>query len=90
VKLFWTPEARQDRLNIYEYIEHDKPMAALAMDEAIAAAGANLIDRPLSGRPGRVAGTREWTVHPNYILVYRAMPDAVEILRVLHAAQRWP
>jgi len=90
VKLFWTPEARQDRLDIYDYIERDKPMAALAMDEAIEAAGAGLIERPLSGRPGRMAGTREWIVHPNYILVYRSNVDAVQILRVLHAAQRWP
>ena len=90
MKLFWTPEARQDRLDIYEYIERDKPKAALAMDEGIAAAGSSLVERPLCGRHGRVAGTREWIVHPNYILVYRVRADAIEILRVLHAAKRWP
>ncbi|MBW8733329.1 MAG: type II toxin-antitoxin system RelE/ParE family toxin [Asticcacaulis sp.] len=77
-------------MDIYEYIERDKPRAALALDETIAATGAKLIDRPESGRLGRVDGTREWIVHPNYILVYRVRADAIEILRVLHAARRWP
>ena len=37
-----------------------------------------------------MAGTRELVAHPNYILVYRLKPDLIEILTVIHAAQRWP
>ena len=33
VKLFWTPEAIQDRDDIYAHIEADNPVAALALDE---------------------------------------------------------
>ena len=40
--------------------------------------------------PGRVPGTREAVVHPNYILVYRVTAEAVEILRLMHARQRYP
>jgi plasmid stabilization system protein ParE len=29
-------------------------------------------------------------VHPHYILIYRLVDDAVEVLRVKHAAQQWP
>jgi len=29
-------------------------------------------------------------VHPNYILIYRVVDGVVEILRVKHAAQKWP
>jgi plasmid stabilization system protein ParE len=29
-------------------------------------------------------------VRPNYVMVYRVLPDAVELLRVLHATQQWP
>ena len=35
-------------------------------------------------------GTREIVVRPNYAMVYRVSPEAVEVLRVLHAAQQWP
>jgi plasmid stabilization system protein ParE len=31
--LFWTPEAIADREGIYDYLEADKPTAALALDE---------------------------------------------------------
>ena len=41
-------------------------------------------------RPGRVPGTREAVVHPNYVMVYRIEGETITILRVLHAAQRWP
>jgi hypothetical protein len=33
MELFWTPEAIQDRNDIYGYIEADNPVAALALDE---------------------------------------------------------
>ncbi len=41
-------------------------------------------------RVGRAEGTREMVVRPNYIVVYAENPDAITILRVLHAAQLWP
>jgi len=41
-------------------------------------------------RPGRVPGTREAVVHPNYILIYRVTADAVEIVNLVHARQRCP
>jgi addiction module RelE/StbE family toxin len=39
---------------------------------------------------GRVKGTCEIVVRPNYVIVYRVLGDLVEVLRVLHAAQQWP
>ena len=41
-------------------------------------------------RVGRVDGTREMVVRPNYIVVYADHPRTIAILRVLHAAQQWP
>ena len=40
-------------------------------------------------RHGRVSGTREMVVHPNYIVVYR-VTHVVEILNVLHSRQEYP
>jgi len=48
-----------------------------------------IIENPYLYRSGRVAGTREAVVHPNYILVYR-VTETIEILAVLHARQRYP
>ena len=45
---------------------------------------------PKRCRPGRVNGTRELVVRPNYIVVYAETPAVVTVLRVLHAAQMWP
>jgi toxin ParE1/3/4 len=43
------------------------------------------------GRAGRVTGTRELVI-PNtpFIVPYRGKGEMVIILRVFHAARRWP
>jgi len=90
MRLDWTLDAIEDRHLIYTHIEADNPLAALDLDEALAAAAERLRDQPALGRPGRVAGTREWVVHPNYLLIYELYADSLVVLRVLHAARRWP
>ena len=90
MKLVWTQEASADRDAIYGYIEADNPRAALALDERIAQRAAQLLVHPLSGRIGRVQGTRELVVRPNYLLIYNVDGETVHILRVLHVARQWP
>lgn len=90
MELFRTPEATQDRDEIYDYIEADNPTAALALDELFAEKAGRLLDHPGLGRSGRIAGTRELVAHRNYILVYDLTGDLVRVLRVLHAARQWP
>ncbi|CCO24775.1 type II toxin-antitoxin system RelE/ParE family toxin [Maridesulfovibrio hydrothermalis] len=48
-------------------------------------------DFPKSGRPGRVAGTRELVLdrYP-YIIPYRVKNNIVEVLRVFHTSRRLP
>ena len=48
--------------------------------------------RPTLYKSGRVKGTREIVVRPNYVMVYRVEDDGCTlcVLRVLHAAQQWP
>lgn len=52
----------------------------------------NIRQRPTLYKTGRVRGTREIVVRPNYVMVYRIEEDggALAVLRVLHAAQQWP
>jgi toxin ParE1/3/4 len=50
-----------------------------------------LLEFPESGRPGRVAGTRELVVpHTPFIAAYVVTGDRIRILRILHSAQVWP
>ncbi|MDP3339827.1 type II toxin-antitoxin system RelE/ParE family toxin [Frigidibacter sp.] len=88
--LHWTAAAVADLLAIVDYIADDNPDAALALTEDIERKVALLPEHPKRCRAGRVAGTRELVVRPNYIVVYAETPAAVTVLRVLHAAQMWP
>jgi len=90
IELYWTPESIQDREAIYDYIEADNPIAALALDELFEEKADRLVDHPDLGRPGRFPGTRELVAHQNYILVYDLAGDLVRMLRVLHTARQWP
>jgi toxin ParE1/3/4 len=74
-----------------EYIAHDNPAAAARVVNQIENAVKNLRRYPAMGRPGRVIGTREMVVPgTSYIIPYRVRNDCVEVLRVFHAARRWP
>jgi addiction module RelE/StbE family toxin len=80
-----------DRDAIFKHIEAENPRAAVNVDDQIAAAVRRLLDFPESGRPGRVAGTRELVVpRTPFITAYVATADRVRILRILHGAQVWP
>ncbi len=72
-----------------ECIAEDNPGAVARVVEKILRAVDLLKKNPAMGRAGRVAGTRELVVAETpYILPYRVRGDAVEILRVFHAARR--
>ena len=74
-----------------EYIAEDNPAAAGRVVQKIFRAVDLLKENPAIGRAGRVAGTRELVVAETpYIIPYRVRGDAVEILRVFHAARKWP
>lgn len=91
MRLVWSAFALSDRDSIFTHIEGENPAAAIAVDERIAAAARRLCDFPESGRPGRIAGTRELVVTGTpYLAAYLVTGETVRILRVLHGAQQWP
>ncbi|WP_425349411.1 type II toxin-antitoxin system RelE/ParE family toxin [Rhizobium leguminosarum] len=51
-----------------------------------------LIDQPEIGRPGRIGGTRQLVISRSFIVIYRVHQniEQVEILRLVHGAQKWP
>ena len=91
MRLVWTPAALRDVASVRAYIARDNATAADNQVERILAVDGNLLRFPEIGRPGRRGGTRELVVSRTpYIVAYRLRGEAIEILRVLHARQRWP
>lgn len=90
LNLEWKATAIADLLAIVDYISDDNPDAAQALKDEIEAKTSRLPDHPQLYRLGRVDGTREMVVRPNYIVIYAEDAKAVTIMRVLHAAQQWP
>jgi toxin ParE1/3/4 len=87
----WSPEAAADFTTIVRYIRQDNPSAALRVARAIYNAIAQLNTFPNRGRPGKIDGTRELPLTSlPFVVVYRVTENAVEIVRLLHGAQRWP
>ena len=73
-----------------EHIAADNPAAAIELDESFEEHAARACESPTLYKPGRVKGTREIVVQPNYVMVHRVVPGALVVVRVLHAAQQWP
>jgi addiction module RelE/StbE family toxin len=90
VKVRWTPEAEDDRAQIFDYIAADSPRSAIKMDELFGKAAARLADHPQYGRTGRIPDTREVVVHKSYCLVYEIGQDTVWVLALVHTARQWP
>lgn len=90
MKLIWTPDALQDRSDIWDYIALDSPRSAVKMDEIFSSAATRLADYPQIGRVGRVPGTRELVVHESYCLIYEIEQENLWILALVHTARHWP
>jgi toxin ParE1/3/4 len=91
LRVRWTAPALQNKDAQIDYIMARNPYAAARLDEEIITQVINLQVHPELGRAGRVIGTRELYINRTpYLVIYRIGSDTVDILRVLHAAQKWP
>jgi len=92
MRIRWTEPAARDLTQVCDYIQEQSSAetarrVALSICERIA----SLTDFPEMGRTGRRHGTRELVLAGlPYLAVYRIHGNTVQILRILHAAQRWP
>jgi len=91
MKVVWFRRAIWDLESAKNYITQDNPVAAQQVVSRIKDAVSLLSEQPGIGRLGRVPNTKELVVDQTpYILPYRVRDRRIEILRVLHAARRWP
>ena len=90
MKIFWTPEALEDRAAIWNYISEENPNAAIRLDTLFSRALEKLSEHPQIGRQGLITGTRELIPHKNFRLVYEIDHDTVWILALVHVSRMWP
>jgi toxin ParE1/3/4 len=88
----WTEQAIRQLDQAYDYI-------ALANSEEVAAritrhnvtSVQQLASFPMSGRTGRVDGTRELVIaNTPFIAAYTITENRIAILAIYHGAQKWP
>jgi addiction module RelE/StbE family toxin len=91
MKIRWSPTAVADLESIRDYIAKDSPSAARKIANRIKESVIRLVNFPLSGRLGRVPGTRELVIpETSYVVAYTIQGNEVQIAAVLHGKQRWP
>lgn len=66
MRVVWTPEAEQDRIDIWDYIIAENPTAAVRMDQLFGEVSAKLAHFPMLGHIGMILGTRELIPHESY------------------------
>jgi plasmid stabilization system protein ParE len=92
MRISWLRTALANLGAIGNTIARDNPVAARETVPRIVTAIDALAQNPQldTSRPGRVAGTRELVVTPNYLVPYRIKNSTLEVPHVMHARQRWP
>jgi len=87
----WTKPALADIEAIFAFMANHDIAAARRLVFRVRTRAESLAALPQQGRASRIGGLRELTVAgTEYLVLYRIVGAAVEILRVLHTRQRWP
>ena len=88
----WTIQATRqlDRANNYIALSNGEEVAARITMQIVASVQ-QLAAFPMSGRAGRVPGTRELVMaNAPFIAAYAIQKARIVILAIYHGAQRWP
>lgn len=90
--IIWSPEAIDDLGKLRAYIAQDDPQSARRIAlHILGTVERHLPENPQMGRSGRVPGTRELIIPQTpFVVPYRLVSGAVQILRVYHGARPWP
>lgn len=87
LKILWRRRAIADLARLREALPADSTLTTIMrIEQAIS----GLSSFPLSGRPGRVARTRELVVPRTPLIVAYVVQENVEILAVIHGSHIWP
>jgi toxin ParE1/3/4 len=90
--IVWTGQATRqlDQARDYVAISNSAKVAARTAMHIITSVQ-QLVTFPMSGKPGRVAGTRELVISNSpFIAAYGIEKERIVILAIYHGAQQWP
>ena len=90
MKVRWSSNAERDRREIWDIIAESDVIAADRMVRRFEEAIDRIAGFPLMGRPGAIAGTREFVPHPSYRIVYQLGGDVITIHAIIHTRRQWP
>ncbi len=88
----WTEQATRQLDQAYDYIalSNSEPVATRITMQIVTSVQ-QLAAFPMSGRSGRLPGTRELVIsNTPFVAAYSVDHDRVVILAVYHGAQKWP
>lgn len=92
MKVIWTPRAQQRLQKIHDDIAKDSPGNAARWLERVLDRGEQIAHQPRSGRV--VRGFQRDTIREifegNYRIVYRILPERIDVLTVRHGARLMP
>ncbi|WP_024674815.1 type II toxin-antitoxin system RelE/ParE family toxin [Pseudomonas syringae] len=86
----WTPEAEQDRNDIWDYIAVDNPRAGSEIDSLFSDAVSRLATHTKMGKAEKIVAICELIPHENYRLIYEVEQEIVRILALVQTACLWP
>ena len=84
-RLILTPKARADLITIAAYIARDSPGAADRLVDRLAQRSEWLLEHPGIGHGDDGRPARRLYAVGNYLIIYRELPDAILVLRYVHA-----
>lgn len=91
MRVRWLRRALDNMDVAYDYLVAANPAAAIGFADEVQRAIEQIQAFPSSGRPGRVAGTRELVIKRyGFIIPYRIVGDELHILRVFSTHQLPP
>lgn len=90
MKVVWTARARSRLREIHDYIAEDAPQRAIEVVDRLTARSATLAKPPMIGRrvPEYLEHDLREVLERPFRLIYRVLPDRIEIITVKHYRQR--
>lgn len=91
MRIRYTTAAQEDLKSLLDFILENHPTNALVVLQRIEDRIRLLSTQPEMGRPGRIPETRELVIpRTPFVVPYQIRGNSLIILRVYHAAQKWP